>query len=237
MFCLSLSSSLLSMIQWVNVHLVQLMMVITSCFPAPPVVNKQTTTTSRLVVKTALQRYLYGMNGVTPKGRWGGDIGREGESYIILNFSCTPSCLLSSLTDPIGSNVLISHLYCRFIVRFPIGLDFLFITFTILLHVLLSWTSSLSISSSAISTSTLSNHVFLGLPTSLLPSTLYSIHFFTQSSSPFLITCPYHLSLPLLMKVVICSTPTSLLNSSFVLLDGTTFVVYFGADILSSWIH
>ena len=33
---------------------------------------------------------------------------------------------------------------------------------------LLSWTSSLSISSSAISTSTLSNHVF-GLPTSLLP--------------------------------------------------------------------
>ena len=74
--------------------------------------------------------------------------------------------------------------YYRFIVRFPIGLDFLFITFTILLHLLLSWTSSLSISSLAISTSTLSNHVFLGLPTGLLPSTLYSIHFFTQSSSP-----------------------------------------------------
>ena len=105
--------------------------------------------------------------------------------------------------------------YYRFIVCFPIGLDFLFITFTILLHLLLSWTTSLSISSSAISTSTLSNHVFLGL----LPSTLYSIHFFTQSSSPFLITCPYHLSLPLLMKVVIGSTPTSLLNSSFVLLS------------------
>ena len=89
----------------------------------------------------------------------------------------------------------------------PIGMDFLFITFTIFLHLLLSWTSSLSISSSAISTSTLSNHVFLGLPTGLLPSTLYSIHFFTQSSSPVLITCPYHLSLPLLMKVVIGSTP------------------------------
>ena len=69
------------------------------------------------------------------------------------------------------------YIYYRFIVRFPIGLDFLFITFTILLHLLLSWTSSLSISSSAISTSTLSNHVFLGLPTGLLPSTLYSIHF------------------------------------------------------------
>ena len=110
-------------------------------------------------------------------------------------------------------------IYYRFVVRFPIGLDFLFITFTFLLHLLLSWTSSLSISSSAISASTLSNHIFRGLPTGLLPSTLYSIYFFTQSSSPFLITCPYHLSLPLLMKVVICSTPTILLNSSFVLLS------------------
>ena len=35
-------------------------------------------------------------------------------------------------------------LYYRFIVRFPIGLDFIFITFTFLLHLLLSWTSSLS---------------------------------------------------------------------------------------------
>ena len=48
---------------------------------------------------------------------------------------------------------MIIYIYYRFIVRFPIGLDFLFITFTILLHLLLSWTSSLSISSSAISTS------------------------------------------------------------------------------------
>ena len=107
-------------------------------------------------------------------------------------------------------------IYYWFIVRFPIGLDFLFITFTFLRHLLISWTSSLSISSSAISASTLSNHVFLGLPTGLLPSNLYSVHFFTQSSSSFLITWPYHHSLPLLMKVVIGSTPTSLLNSSFV---------------------
>ena len=108
-------------------------------------------------------------------------------------------------------------IYYRCIVRFPIGLDFLFIPFTFLLHILLSWTSSLSISSLAISASKLSPHVFIGLSTGLLPSTLYSIHFFTQSSSPFLITCPYRLSLRLLMKVVIGST--SLLNSSFVLLS------------------
>ena len=117
------------------------------------------------------------------------------------------------------SNTEYEYIYYQFIVRFPIGLDFLFITFTFLLHLLLSWTSSFSISSSDISASTLSNHVFLGLPTGPLPSTLYSIHLCTQSSSPFLITCPYHLSIPLLMKIVIGSTPNSLLNSSFVLLS------------------
>ena len=41
-----------------------------------------------------------------------------------------------------------NHIYYWFVVRFPIGLNFLFITF--LLHFLLPWTSSLSISSSAI---------------------------------------------------------------------------------------
>ena len=110
-------------------------------------------------------------------------------------------------------------IYYRFIVRFPIGLDFFFITFTFLLHFFLSWTSSLSISSSAIPASTLSNHVSPGLPTGLPPSTLYSTHFFTQSSSPSPTTRPYHPSLPLLMKVVIGSTPTSPLNSSPVLLS------------------
>ena len=39
---------------------------------------------------------------------------------------------------------------------------------------------------------------------------------------PVLITCPYQLSLPLLMKVVIGSTPTSLLNSLFVFHGDTT---------------
>ena len=67
------------------------------------------------------------------------------------------------------------YIYIRFIVHFPIGLDLLFITFS--LHFFLSWTSSLSISSSAISASTHSNHVLLGLPIGLLPSTINSIHF------------------------------------------------------------
>ena len=78
---------------------------------------------------------------------------------------------------------------------------------------------SLSISSSAMSASTLSNNVLIGHSTGLFPSTLYSIHFFTQSSSLFFIKCPYYLSLPLLMAVVIGSTPTNFLNSSLVLLS------------------
>ena len=111
------------------------------------------------------------------------------------NYRCTSDsdCKLSIKSNMndwhiISDNVCtkIDVLYYRFIVRFPIGLDFLFITFTFLLHLLLSWrTSSLSISSSAISASTLSNHVFFGLPTSLLPSTLYPIHFISPS--------PHHL--------------------------------------------
>ena len=104
--------------------------------------------------------------------------------------------------------------YYRFIVRFPIRLDLLFITF--FLHFFLLWTSSLPISCSAISASTLSNYVLLGLTTGLLPSTLNSIHFLAQSSSFPLITCPYRLILPLLMIVVICSIPISFLNSSLV---------------------
>ena len=87
---------------------------------------------------------------------------------------------------------------------------------TLYIHSVLLWTSSLPISSSAIFASTLSNHVLLGLPTGLQPSTLISIHFFIQSSSFFLITCPYHLSITLLMTVEIGSTSTILLNSSLV---------------------
>ena len=50
-----------------------------------------------------------------------------------------------------------------------------------------------------------SNYVLLGLATGLLPSTSISIHFFTQPFSPFLITCPYHPSLPPLITVMIGS--------------------------------
>ena len=110
-------------------------------------------------------------------------------------------------------------LYYRFIVRFPIGIDFLFIT--LFLHFFRSWTSSLSISSSVMSTSTRPNHVLLGCPTGLLPSTLYSIHFIIHyhlSSSLFLITWPYHLNLPPLMTVVIGWTPINFLSSSLFLL-------------------
>ena len=64
----------------------------------------------------------------------------------------------------------------------------------------------------------LCNHVLACLSTGLLNSTLYSILFFTQSPSLLLITCSYHLSLPLLMTVMICSTPTNSLKSSLVLL-------------------
>ena len=55
------------------------------------------------------------------------------------------------------------------------------------------------------------------LPTDLLHYTINSIHFFTQSSSPSLIT--YHHKLPLLITVVMGSTPSSLLNSLLVLLS------------------
>ena len=76
-------------------------------------------------------------------------------------------------------------IYYRFIVRFPIGLYFLFITF--FLYFFLSWTSSLSISSFAISDSILYNHVLLGLPTGLLLQ-LYTPYI----SSP----SPHHMSIP-----------------------------------------
>ena len=60
----------------------------------------------------------------------------------------------------------INTFWYRVIVRFLKGLDLLFITLS--LHFFLSWMSSLSISSSTISASTFSNHVFHGLPTCLL---------------------------------------------------------------------
>ena len=50
--------------------------------------------------------------------------------------------------------------------------------------------------------------VFLGLPLGLVPSTSYSIHFFTQSLSSFCSTCPYHHNL------FHCSTEIMSSNSS-----------------------
>ena len=137
----------------------------------------------------------------TPTQLHAGGVGRQQhnnmnsvESLQMIMY-CTLLSYLGKLSSMCGEEKLIGlsnhlqiyiyiYIYYRFIVRFPIGLDFLFITFTFLLHFLLSWTSFLSISCSAISASTLSNHVFHGLPTGLLPSTVDSIHFFTQSSSP-----------------------------------------------------
>ena len=71
------------------------------------------------------------------------------------------------------------------------------------------------LTSYVISASTLTNHVLLGRPTGLLPSARSMLHtLFTQFSSLVLITCPYHLSLLLLMTVVIDPTPVNFLNSS-----------------------
>ena len=71
------------------------------------------------------------------------------------------------------------YIYYWFIVSFPIGLDFLFITF--FLHFFMSWTSPLSISIST--DSTLSNHVLLGIRLQ---------HYTPYISSP----SPHHMSIP-----------------------------------------
>ena len=83
----------------------------------------------------------------------------------------------------------------RFIVRFPMRLDCRFKTF--FLHFF-----SVNFSP-AISAFTFSTHKYLDLPTGLIPSTLISIFYFTYSPSFFLISCPYHLSVPLLITVMI----------------------------------
>src|SRR5206468_13043952 len=65
-----------------------------------------------------------------------------------------------------------------------------------LLHNSLSLVSSTFNPNRFISLLTHSLHVFLLLPLPTLPSTPRFKHFLTQSSSDFLSTCPYHLSLP-----------------------------------------
>ena len=126
----------------------------------------------------------------------------------VVDVSALSICIVLRAFVVVISIARVYHHYYGFIIRFPIVLDFIFITFR--LHLFLS---SLSISRSAISASTLSNRVLFGLPPGLLPLTLISIHmFFTHSSSVFLITCQY--IIPLLMTVVIGSVQTSFLNSS-----------------------
>src|SRR5206468_5416605 len=66
------------------------------------------------------------------------------------------------------------------------------------LHNSLSLVSSTFNPNRFISLLTHSLHVFLLLPLPTLPSTPRFKHFLTQSSSDFLSTCPYHLSLPCL---------------------------------------
>ena len=68
-------------------------------------------------------------------------------------------------------------------------------SFIIFLHLQRSMASSLFISHAWQSSRTTSLQVLFGLPLGLGPSTSYSIHFFTQSSSSFRSTCPYHRSL------------------------------------------
>ena len=68
-------------------------------------------------------------------------------------------------------------------------------SFIIFLHLQRSMASSLFILHARQSSRTTSLQVLFGLPLGLGPSTLYSIHFFTQSSSSFRSTCPYQRSL------------------------------------------
>jgi len=68
-------------------------------------------------------------------------------------------------------------------------------TFIIFFQLLWSIASSLSSLHAWQSFCTTSFHVLFDLPLGLEPSTSYSMHFFTQSMSSFLNTCPYHCSL------------------------------------------
>jgi hypothetical protein len=63
----------------------------------------------------------------------------------------------------------------------------------------------------------MSPQVLLGLSLGLLPSTTNSVHFLTQPSSPFLLTCPNHVNLLLLHTSPIVSTSTLSLSFELVL--------------------
>ena len=68
-------------------------------------------------------------------------------------------------------------------------------SFIIFLHLQRSKASSLFSLRAWQSSRTTSLQVLFGLPLGLGPSTSYSMHFFTQSSSSFRSTCPYQRSL------------------------------------------
>jgi len=73
--------------------------------------------------------------------------------------------------------------------------------------------SSLFILRASQSSRTTSLQVFIGLPLGLGPSTSYSVHFFTQSSSSFHSTCPYKRSLFCCNTNAMSSIPSLSLNS------------------------
>ena len=85
-----------------------------------------------------------------------------------------------------------------------------FITF---LHLQRSTASSLFSLRAWQSSLTTSFQVLFGLPLGLEPSTSYSMHFFTQSSSPFRSTCPYQRSLFCCNINAMSSTPSLSLSS------------------------
>jgi len=79
-------------------------------------------------------------------------------------------------------------------------------------------------------------HVLFGLSLGLEPSASYSVHFFTQSLSSFLSTCPYHRDLFCCSINIISSIPSLSLDSllgalSFVL----TFYIHLTILILARW--
>ena len=80
----------------------------------------------------------------------------------------------------IGDVTILMHMHHRVTVCWQTGLDFFFVTF----QFILSYISSLSISSSAIAPVPLALAMsFFCSSTDILPFTLMSIHFFTQSPS------------------------------------------------------
>jgi len=79
---------------------------------------------------------------------------------------------------------------------------------TCFLHLPRSMASSLFTPRALQSFCTISVQVFFGLPFGLIPSTSYSVHFFTQLLSSFRSTCPYHRNL------FCCSTEIMSSNSS-----------------------